>query len=187
MKKILAIMLAVMLTLSMSVVAFAADEITDQAGSVDGDVKINVSATNEEGKEIENAEDVDPEDAIYALDIDLDDYTFTYNLGTYNTDTHTYSSGTAWNGYQKDSFDVINHSNTAVGITAQFSNSSNTITDNGVTSTISNGVFDLASAVNSGSNPPEKTVEVSVDGTPTNVKNWTIETITLTIEGKTLA
>ena len=197
MKKIVAIMLALALVFAMSTIAFAASTATisgtaaEVAENDSADVDVLVKLNN--GSLPEDPEDVDPdgEDAVYKVDIDASGAVFTYTFDSnYNTGTHQYEDG-SWDKTD-DVIAVTNHSNTSITVTAAFkvgdsaTTSTTTATKNNVTATLSNVSFDLASAVNSGSNPPSNNVSVEISDTIPTVFSgeFVLDQVTITIAGK---
>lgn len=201
MKKLLAIVFAIVLTFSMATIAFAADKatITANNGSADVDVKVLIEAgvfdpndpsnpdyPNRPGPG--NPDDVNPDSkaAVYKIDIDATDAEFKYTFDSdYDTSSRTYKNG-KWN---KDTANikVINSSNTAVNVSAKWKNNG---VKNGVTGTLSNTSFDLKSAVNTPANAiPSANIGVKIDknNVPTVYDNFTLDSVTVTIKGINLA
>lgn len=180
MKKILALVLALMLVFSTSMVAFAATVNNgegDSTGNVDVEIKSNGITSD--------LNDVDSDEATYSVDIDLKDYTFTYTLGAYNTSTHAYNTGD-WDETTA-SVTVKNHSNTSLDVSAKFAATS-TITSekSGATATLDKASDTVDSAVgteNTDATTPNKTFTVTISGAPTVLDNYNLDTLTLTIAG----
>ena len=181
MKKILAFVLALMLVLSTSVVAFAA--VTNNGGSENGNVEVDIKQDDPD-REGEDPSDVDPEEAIYSVTIDVANAIFTYtihDLDTFDTDTHAYTDG-EWDATTGKHIDVINDSNTGISVSADFTAAG--AKKNNVTASLSNQTFDLESAAKTGtSNKGE--IGVSIDGkAPSIATAYTLAQVTVTIAGK---
>lgn len=187
MKKLLAILLAVVLTLTMSVVVFAAGEITNDKKTADGNVNVGVKTNGgDDGIPDPNPKDVDPDgdDAVYSVDIDGVSITFTYEFGDYNATEHTYGTG-SWDKTSAN-ITVTNHSNTSITVTPSWKNldgASNGL-KNGVQATLG-AALDLASAALN-QVKTEGTISVSIDETnkPTTTAAYELDGITLTVAGK---
>ena len=120
-----------------------------------------------------------PTEIKYHVTVAWDSLNFTYNLGTWNPETHTYSNG---NWVSTPSADIVvkNHSNTDITVDANFNGDSEptkTIydADTGLTATIKLNDNDekvtLASAENfygaeNVKNAAQTTINVAVTGTP---------------------
>lgn len=129
MKKVFALILALVMVFAMSSVAFATTIESGTSGNPNGaddwapykDVKVNISNAS----------------IIYNVDIEWESMTFTYNktAGTWNPVSHTYDGNPGW---QDDdaTITVTNHSNAAVTATATFAGDATVVTKFGVTATI---------------------------------------------------
>lgn len=188
MKKLVALLLAVVLTLSVSVIAFAEtasgnDKATvKQQGDADADVlvKITNEDTDPEDKD-QNPEDVDPDRATYSVEIDASGVVFTYkisDISAYDPATHTYPG--SWDKQTGD-IAVKNDSNTSITVTPAINGDATT---HGVTASLVNGntPLSLGSAVGTSAGV-SGTIAVSIEGTPDIAEDYTLTTVTLTIAG----
>lgn len=184
MKKLLAILLAVVLTLTMAVVVFAANDVTSDGGTDTGNVDVDIKKPGDmPNTSDDDLDDVDPRDATYRIDLTgIDGLTFEYTHGNYNADTMKYENG-SWTSETSKTIKVENRSNTTVGISAKFPSSADSATKDGVTATLTNNVFDLKSAVDE-TTAPNNTITVAVTGAPEVATAYTVNTITLTVTGK---
>ncbi|MCH5170761.1 MAG: hypothetical protein J1F24_05685 [Oscillospiraceae bacterium] len=202
MRKFLAIVLALSLAFAMSTVSFAA--ITENEGSEDAKVEVIINKDVLDDK-YDDPTDVDPDDATYKVDIDASGAVFTYTLtaADYDTETHQYNKGTWTDSYVVDSVStaddlkgaiiVTNHSNTSLDVTAEWKNAGDdanetvaalTAKSYGVTATLAEGSFSLASAVNTADGVAHA-LDVTIDGAvPTTLENYTLDYVTITIAGK---
>ena len=200
MKKIIAILVAVSMLVAFSAfTAFAAGEIQALDGSDNADVEVSVSKDGNTDTEIE---------IVYYVDVTWEDLTFTYVWSTengttqisWNPETHTYTDaeGNAATGeWEEDTIDaaitVANHSNANIAPDANFSNAAKTSAAvNGVTATIDADEVILESAAAEGrygvpANADSVAFDVSVDGQPSIVSQFTVDTITVTISNPDLA
>lgn len=198
MKKVFAIVLALALALSMATIAFAADKatITENNGSADVDVRIIIdSSTFDKPTDPNdpdypdgpgNPDDVNPDSsiAVYKIDIDATAAEFKYTFDSeYDTTSRTYKNG-SWNKTTAD-IKVANSSNTAVKVTAAWVNGG---VKSGVTGTLTNTSFNLASGVNTSSAPSNNIkVAIGAKDIPTVYENFTLDSVRVTIQGITLA
>ena len=168
MKKILSIVLAIAVLATFSVSAFAAT-VTTVPGTDAKDVVVKIDSTSADNLE-----------KVYSVDVAWDSLDFTYTFddnakNTWNPSTHTYSEeNDADANWDKTTANikVTNHSNEAVGVAAAI----NTATNNGVTATLSNAAFDLATGTD--------TIGVKITGVPTVEEDFKLGTITVTISAK---
>lgn len=111
MKKIFALVLAVMMIATMSTTAFAAETVTTDGGNA----TINVSGTYNAG---------DAADDVISVDVAWAGMEFTYNAaseGTWDPATHSYTgSTTAGWSTETATITVTNHSNVAITATCSF-------------------------------------------------------------------
>lgn len=180
MKKIFALILAVMMIATMSVTAFAAESpanVTTDGGTA----TINVSGTYNAG---------DAADDVISVDVAWAGMEFTYNAaseGTWNPKTHNYDGATAagWST-NKGTITVTNHSNVAVTATlawAQNTNLTGTITGTftETSGTADDKVLELATAVGTTfAGAPSATAEFGISGDAI-AADETLGTITVTI------
>ena len=178
MKKIFALILAVMMIATMSVTAFAAELDADK---VTGDKSKDVTAYYVAGQST---------GPVYMVDIAWGSMEFTYTAaseGTWNPESHTYDGVTAagWTYAENaNKVTVTNHSNAAVSVAITESNLAE-----GVAFDWDKDNFTLASADNGqGENgagkPVSDSAELTVSGDlakPENNEKVTIGTITVTI------
>lgn len=134
MKKMLALILALAMVLSMSVVAFAADVTIGQ------DTEGNL--TNQPASSTV-AVDVTGHKTVYHVYVKWTDMKFEYTMGTWNPETHTYDSG-SWED-DEATIEVENHSNAQVTVAATVNNTNKTVQGE-VTANVSVDKATLASA-----------------------------------------
>lgn len=164
MKKFLSLTLAVLMLMCMAAVVSAEDVASgDITGGNTGDVIVNVDSTASGA-------------TVYHVEIVWGNLTFTYIANAWNTETYSYEG--TYNDNGEATVRVINHSNASVNISAKFG-SSDTITTDGVTATLSGNVFALASAATEGK-AVENSFKLKLTGTPTADK-IEVGTITVTI------
>lgn len=96
------------------------------------------------------------------------------------TSEHTPATG-SWTGATSKDITVSNHSNSPVHILAAFDTGASKTTD-GVTSTLTNREFDLATAVGTVyASAPNDQFTVAVTGVPTVTTGYTVGKITVTV------
>lgn len=173
MKKIIAIIMALVMIMSLSITGFAADGVGNN-GSDSAEVK----GTYEAGEETAT---------VYSVDITWAGLEFTYNgayEGTWNPETHQYDGATeaGW-AEGTGTITVTNHSNTAITAGAEYeaatgyeSASMNFSTSSLEVATADNGVDGAAGTAVTG------TITVTPAGTlPAGTADTVIGTITITI------
>ena len=174
MKKTLSIILALVLALSLSVTAFAAEN----NGTSSTDITVN-------GTYIPNTSSADE---TISVDIVWEAMDFTYtgaSQGTWNPATHTYDGATegGWSD-NTPAVTVTNHSNVAVnatlGFTADVAGVVGTFTE--ASGTANDGVLELATADGTTvENAPTATANFGISGTAIDA-NQQLGTITVTIK-----
>ena len=183
MKKLIAILTAVVIAAMAVVPAFAETTITTLPGQDTGDVYVNVYDENDHELT-----------TVYYVVVEWDDLTFTFNFdGTnaevvWNPETHKYMNGSSeatgsWAVATKN-ITVTNHSNAAVAYAAKFTNNALVSeAKNGVTATLEDqGTGTLITA--EGTAPtaaPSNKYTVTVSGTPTTKEAFAVDTITVAI------
>ena len=174
MKKLFALALALVLTFALAVTCFAATANTTTPAT--GAVKATYTA---------GATD---DDKVYSVDVTFGDMNFTYTdtaTGAWDPATHTYPDTTpaAWDKTTAE-ITVKNHSNAAVAVTVSYAKDAGYT--GAVTGNITNGSFDLATAVGTAvENAPSATATLTISGAPVDgVDNTTIGTVTVSIAAK---
>ena len=124
---------------------------------------------------------------VYSVTVEWDVLDFTYSFHgseTWNPETHTYSTSSA-GSWDKTSADikVTNHSNKAVQINSTFVTANGvSSTVNGVTAQLTNASFELAAGeLNKYAEADNKTIKVTVDGTPTKTSEFKLDTVRVTV------
>lgn len=172
MKKIISLILALVMVMSLSVTAFAAEGVTN-GGTDTADVKGTYSSTATV--------------TVYSVDIAWEGLNFTYNgafEGTWNPKTHEYENATvagwaAGNG----TITVTNHSNTEITATPSY-NAKDGFESTGMN--FNNAVLKVATADNGVDGAAGSAVTGTITVTPTGslpegTEDATIGTITITI------
>ena len=210
MKKLLAIVLALVLTLSMATIAFAANDkrtdpnpnvidvdlsegatLTDENNSAKGEVWVLI----DEGTLPDDAEDIDPEgpnkdDIVYNVVIDATAADFTYKFDkNYNPATHKYEGG-EWQTPKSAPITVTNNSNTSISVTADWETGGekNAVKANlTIAGTDDNKTFTLPSAVNKATDDATltKDITVTIDDTtiPSTFDDFVLDNVVITIAG----
>ena len=182
MKKLFALILAVLMIASLSVIGFAAEV----DGGTTGDVNVNV--TDKNGNQLKDEDVTD----IYYIVVSWNKLNFTFvteqSIGDlkWDAENHKYANLVGqWKDADNDGsvITITNHSNATVNISAAFANDSKTSDVNlGVTAALTNGDKTLQSAVGTTvANAPYTTYTVSVNGTPTMLETYKVDTVTVTI------
>ena len=170
MKKMLAMILALAMVLSMSVFAFAADVTTN--GNTDSDVKVTVNGNDTK---------------VYRIEIKWEALEFTYTMGAWDTQTHQYGAGT-WSAAK--TIAIINHSNADVTAMANYVASDEP--DNvDITLAVASGDTSLESAATAAFADPNTTNKansivytLTASGNPqVPTTQVTVGTVTVTISG----
>lgn len=187
MKKMFALILALAMVMTMGATVFAAT-VDSQTGNVVVDI------TNGNVSDETNI-------PVYHVVIAWGDLEFSYNFEGYTNltkkwdpETHAYViHGTQngqevvatgkWEGNTSNTVTVTNHSDDDVAVSAKFGDA-NSITNEGITATLSDNEFNLATAVGTlVANAPKDTFTVTVSGTPTttDATDFGVGIITVTI------
>ena len=158
MKKLLVLSLAIVMLFAMATTCFAAELPANKTQ----DVTATYNAT-------------DNTTVVYGVDVAWTDLEFTYSYGKgWNTTTHQYADAEtgSWTDAE-GTVTVTNHSNAAIKATVTYAGA------NGVTATVSNsGVLNLGSAA-TGNAAVSDSVTITVTGTPADLTNTTIGTVTV--------
>lgn len=180
MKKLVAILTAVVMAALLVVPSFAATSITVLPGSDNKDVIVNVLDNNDEQLTV-----------VYKVDVEWESLEFTFNFDgsktevLWNPDTHQYEKdGAAATGtWDRTTAKVTvkNHSNADVKATALFDTAKSS-TKLGVTATIAEDEQTIANAEGTAvADAPKAEYTVTVTGTPTTMNQFTVDTITVSI------
>ena len=180
MKKIMSLALALVMLMSLSVTAFAADTSPKTVEAENGTAEIAVSATYKE--DVTSASDT------YNVVVTWSGMEFTYTVEgtqTWNAETHKYDVQMDETGTWSEStatVTVTNHSNVAVTATLSFAAVE---AYNTVTGKFDNGTIELPSAVDKATNAAELTgtAKLTLEGTlaSTVTESTNVGTITVTI------
>ena len=146
MKKLLTTMLSLLLLVTMSS-TIVADDSETVANPESKSVMIKIKSEN-----------------VYSVDITWDDLTFTYDLGTWDPETHTYIEPGWENGITSKTVTISNDSNAPVLAFVSVANDTST---NGITTTVSDEALELGE-VTVGGETTKATFDVVVYGTPKN-------------------
>lgn len=120
--------------------------------------------------------------AVYKVDVEWTNLTFTYTGGTWNPETHTYSTGGTLSNGGNGSITVTNHSNWAVEYSAGFADNSATATMNGFTATLSNSSNSINACAIAATAAPNAVIGVNVTADAvTATEDFTLGTITVKI------
>ena len=168
MKKLISLILALALVMSMSAVVFAEDQANVGVGDYTADVTGTYVAGTTGG-------------TIFSVDIAWAGMSFTYHAEqqpVWNVETHTYSEVVAayWEG--EGTITVTNHSNAKISATPTYTKNTGFESAN---MTFSTGKLNLASAADTNA-AVVGTITVTPSGSlPANTEDTTIGTITVTI------
>ena len=168
MKKLISLILALALVMSMSAVVFAEDQTNVGVGDYTADVTGTYVAGTTGG-------------TIFSVDIAWAGMSFTYHAEqqpVWNVETHTYSEVVAayWEG--EGTITVTNHSNAKISATPTYTKNTGFESAN---MTFSTGKLNLASAADTNA-AVVGTITVTPSGSlPANTEDTTIGTITVTI------
>ena len=198
MKKVWAVLLAVIMVLSMSVSVFATEptqlDTTEISGSKTGDVIVNVK--DKDGNDLTG-------EKVYKVVIEWKDMTFTFKADQtadeieWDPDTHTYTNltgkwmvGTTETNKIAEAVKLINHSNAEVTYGFAFENAPDATAPKhsqltgGVSSTLTGSDGTLATAEGTEyDDAPFTTADVEVDNTavPNLLSTFTVDTIIVTL------
>lgn len=168
MKKILSLILALAMVMSLSVTAFAAEDNGNKPGE---DTNIDVSAKHVAGGST---------GTVYSVDIEWTDMTFTYTdttTKTWKPEDHSYATtpGGSWDKTTA-TVTVTNHSNAAVKATVVYSDND---ADDGVTASFGNTTEDTLDAGVEGkySEADNVVFTLTIEGTPTFAASETAQKI----------
>lgn len=170
MKKIISFVLATLMLVSLALPVVAASSVTGVTGDTSGDVEIQIN----------NADDPSTpgdESTIYAVALSWETMVFTYT-GTWDAEALAYKGD--WDK-ETANITVTNSSNAPVDVDAYF-DTLNTAskTSNGVTATLTNYDFQLASAAAAGV-ATTGAIEVIVTGAPKVTTGFSVGTVTVAI------
>ena len=130
MRKIVTGLLTLSLTLCASMTSVAAETTKSTYDSREGAFNANFSsyekADSYTGQVTVN---VDPVATVYYVTVDWDNLDFTYDLGTWNPENHSYTDGNGWGEKTAANIIVANHSNTDITVDANFNNNEKSITN----------------------------------------------------------
>lgn len=184
MKKFISLALALMLVMSLSVTAFAAETNPDTITSADGTKTINVKGTYKVDGTVDSI----------SVNVAWSGMEFTYSTGsqgTWDPVEHTYSGGTGagWST-NKGTITVTNNSNVAVTAKLSFKVNEDlrylvagTFTE--TSGTANDNVLELATAVGTAKGEgPSATAEFGISGEAIAQNYETLGTITVTIAKK---
>ena len=178
MKKFLSIMLALVMIMNFSVMAFAADFTSVPANDTQDVIVKTTSDTKA--------------DKVYKVTVEWDSLTFEYDANngrTWNPETHIYDGNVAFKnaaGNNAANVVVTNHSNAKVDVKSYFATEgTKTATTKGVTATIGGTDKILARAdIVAPGNPDAAdkiTYNVSLAGNPTDDSQFTVGTVTVAL------
>ena len=178
MKKTFALILTLALVFGLSVPASAAPITGTGSGDV-GEVKVSV---------IPGASSTP---TVYYVTVDWDPLAFEYTKGditnNWDAEKHDYSVTGGGGSWDKTSADitVTNHSNTDIGVVMNFEGGDTAKTVNGVTATLTNHTFDLATGVGRTAAQADKAVAtVTVKEAPNVNSEFTIGMVKIEISDK---
>ena len=170
MKKILSLILALVMIMSLSVTAFAAEGSYEEKGT--GNYEIDISAAFQPGA---------ASDEIISVDIAWGAMSFTYHgaaEGQWNPNTHAYDGGeTAHWDAEGNTITVTNHSNAAVKATFTY-----TASVTSVTGSFDHATLELPTAVNTSKDAaPSGVTTLELAGTLTEAQAGKVGTVTIAI------
>ena len=163
MKKIVSILLVLAMMSALCITVFAAELSSGVTGDKTGTVSVSVN---------KNPAATD----VYDVTIEWNTLAFTYNATAWNSESGAYTG--TWANGGTSTIDITNKSNAAVAVSASI-NGENAATVNGVTATLTNNSFSLASAAAAGA-PTTGSVNIAVTGAP-KADSITVGTITVEI------
>ena len=184
MKKLAALILAVVTVLACSISVFAEDVTPTGDGSKD----VKSTVVDKNGDDLDD--DDDKITKVYHVVIAWESMEFTFKAEQaaedliWDSENHKYSNLTGeWQNNTGRKLTLTNHSNATVTYTANFANGTKTsAVKNGVTSQLTGTDGTLATAV--GTLPeeaPNYVYTVAVSGIPTVLDTFTVDTITVTL------
>lgn len=166
MKKIVSILLVLAMMAALCITVAAANltsGVTNTGDGKNGNVSVSVN------------KDTDATN-VYNVTVNWNSLAFTFDADEWNPATNSYTG--SWANGGKSSIDVTNKSNAAITVAAAFGDQ-NSAEKNGVTATLTNNTFPLASAAAAGA-ATTGSVVVTVTGEP-QADSIDVGTITLTI------
>ena len=184
MKKLVALILAVVMVLACSISVFA-DTVTPTG---DGSKDVKSTVVDKNGDDLDDDDDDIPK--VYHVVVEWDSMEFTFKAEQaaedliWDSTNHKYSNLTGeWQNNTGRKLTLTNHSNATVGFAANFENGTKTNNEkHGVTSALTGTDGTLATAVGTlPAEAPNYTYTVAVSGIPTVLEIFTVDTITVTL------